>query len=179
MSLDRDQWLAGQTQGLRMNEFDFPPTPEPLDFGAIRARRDQHYMEVLAEQDVLIEGVEEVLNDLGREFQLGMVTTASREILAHIHSGSSFLDHFDHIVAADDCTRHKPDPEPYERALALFGVPAGKAVAIEDSVRGLNSALAAGLPCLVVRSEFMKDRVFKGAAAVLASIREIPGALPT
>jgi len=48
------------------------------------------------------------------------------------------------VVAGDDVTRGKPDPEPYLTAAARLGVDPRDCVAIEDSPGGLRSAMAAG-----------------------------------
>jgi HAD superfamily hydrolase (TIGR01509 family) len=62
-------------------------------------------------------------------------------------------ERFDAIVCGDDVLRTKPDPEPYQRALAQLEVPARNAVAIEDSPAGSASARAAGIITLVVPLE--------------------------
>ncbi|MGL4173301.1 MAG: HAD family hydrolase [Actinomycetota bacterium] len=54
------------------------------------------------------------------------------------------------VVAGDEVTRGKPDPEPYLRAAELLGVEPHRCVAIEDSVPGVMSALQAGIPTLAV-----------------------------
>lgn len=46
---------------------------------------------------------------------------------------------------------------------------------VEDSERGLAAATAAGLPCMIVLSDWSRDADFSGAAQVLESIREVPG----
>ena len=175
--LSRTQWLSGQAQGFGLEQFGFSAGPTPLDFRAIRAYRDQVYMDSLEANDVLIEGVEELLDKLGGHFRMGLVTTTTWKVLDHIHGHGSLLDHFEYIVTADDCVHLKPDPEPYQRALDLFGVPQERATAIEDSERGLNSAVAAGIRCLVVRSPFMDGADFEEAEAVLDSIHQVPEAL--
>ena len=43
---------------------------------------------------------------------------------------------------------HKPDPEPYARALEALGTAAREAVAFEDSPSGVASAQAAGVHTL-------------------------------
>ncbi|WP_046867203.1 HAD family hydrolase [Microvirga massiliensis] len=47
-------------------------------------------------------------------------------------------------VSINDVVRGKPDPEPYERAAILLGIPAQQCIAIEDSPTGAQAALAAG-----------------------------------
>jgi pyrophosphatase PpaX len=54
------------------------------------------------------------------------------------------------VVGADDVTRHKPDPEPVQRALASLGVPAERAVFIGDSHHDIASGKAAGVQTIAV-----------------------------
>lgn len=49
------------------------------------------------------------------------------------------------IVGREIAERRKPDPDPYLRALELAGVPAKRAVAVEDSAAGIRAARAAGI----------------------------------
>jgi len=58
---------------------------------------------------------------------------------------------FEAVVAGDDVTHGKPHPEPYLTAAARLGVPPGRCVAIEDSLTGIASAEAAGIPVLAVQ----------------------------
>jgi beta-phosphoglucomutase-like phosphatase (HAD superfamily) len=46
---------------------------------------------------------------------------------------------------------------------------------VEDSERGLAAATAAGLPCLIVLSDWSRDADLSGAAKVLENIRDVPG----
>lgn len=52
------------------------------------------------------------------------------------------------IVTADDVSRGKPDPEPYERAAHALGLEARQCVAFEDSAAGMLAARRAGA-CVV------------------------------
>jgi beta-phosphoglucomutase-like phosphatase (HAD superfamily) len=57
---------------------------------------------------------------------------------------------FDATVCGSDVRNTKPDPEPYHRAAALVGAPAGRCVALEDSPNGVAAAEAAGCVTVVV-----------------------------
>jgi beta-phosphoglucomutase-like phosphatase (HAD superfamily) len=61
--------------------------------------------------------------------------------------------------------------------LHRFGAVAREAVAIEDSSRGLRSAMAAGLDCVVVCNAFTASQDFSGAWRMLHTIRDLPGVL--
>jgi len=55
------------------------------------------------------------------------------------------------VVAAEDVTRHKPDPAPYLEACRRLGVPVALAAAVEDTPVGATSARAAGAWTVGVR----------------------------
>ncbi len=66
---------------------------------------------------------------------------------------------FDVVVAGDDVTRAKPDPEPYQLAARALGVPVEQCVAVEDSRSGIASALASGARTLAVEGvQHVADR---------------------
>jgi beta-phosphoglucomutase-like phosphatase (HAD superfamily) len=54
------------------------------------------------------------------------------------------------IVGGDDVRRGKPDPEPYLLALERMGCDAAASLAVEDSEAGASSAVAAGIPTLLL-----------------------------
>jgi beta-phosphoglucomutase-like phosphatase (HAD superfamily) len=58
-----------------------------------------------------------------------------------------------------------------------LSVPPEKCLAIEDSERGLASALAAGLPCVVIPNALTRGSDFAGAAAILNDITALPQAV--
>lgn len=60
---------------------------------------------------------------------------------------------FDVTLAGDEVTHAKPHPEPYLTACARLGVPADRAVVLEDALSGVLSAEAAG--CAVVAVPFV------------------------
>ncbi|MGW7437516.1 HAD-IA family hydrolase [Streptomyces sp. NPDC054849] len=55
-----------------------------------------------------------------------------------------------HLVAAEDITRGKPDPEGYIRGAALLGVDPARCVVVEDAPSGAAAAAAAGMRCVGV-----------------------------
>lgn len=82
------------------------------------------------------------------------------------------------VVAGEDVTRGKPDPEPYRLALTRSGCDAAASITIEDSAQGATAAIAAGLPTWLLRGA-AGDRVsqsplFRGA---IADFRAVAGLL--
>jgi HAD superfamily hydrolase (TIGR01509 family) len=177
VQLSHGQWLTLQAAGRGLEEFATKAAATPLDFREIRRVRDDLYARLLRENDVMIEGASEVLGQVAARCRMAMVTTSLRRFVDQIHVDTSVLERFDHIISAEDCTRHKPDPQPYQLAMEVLGATPGRSIAVEDSLRGFTSARAAGLRCIVIRSEFMTGYEFDGAHAVLDDIRELPSAL--
>jgi len=77
------------------------------------------------------------------------------------------------IVAAEDTTVSKPDPEGYEiakRRLRELGHPQSvdRALVVEDSMAGVEAAKAAGLPCLAVAHSYPSERLAAAGADLVA-----------
>lgn len=58
------------------------------------------------------------------------------------------------LIAAEDVSRGKPDPEGYLRAARLLGVDPSECVVIEDAPAGLSAAKAAGMHSVGVATTF-------------------------
>jgi HAD superfamily hydrolase (TIGR01509 family) len=100
---------------------------------------------------------EAVLRAAGRA-RLAVVSGAARaEVEAVLRA--AWIDVFETIVSAESVARGKPDPEGYLRALELLGVPADRAVAIEDTPPGIAAAKAAGLHCVAVLGTARRERL--------------------
>jgi beta-phosphoglucomutase family hydrolase len=57
---------------------------------------------------------------------------------------------FDAVVAAEDVSVGKPDPEVFLRAAATVGVPPGRCVVVEDAPHGIEAARRAGIASIGV-----------------------------
>jgi HAD superfamily hydrolase (TIGR01509 family) len=92
--------------------------------------------------------------DLGRErgMSIVLVTNAPEENVQAILLALELGDLFDAIVLADEVEAVKPDPAPYRAALGKTGVPPERALAFEDSISGISSAVAAGVPTVGITS---------------------------
>ncbi len=143
------------------------------DIERLRNRRNARYSELLAEGPRLAAGVTEVLDALHGRYVMGVVTSSRRDHFDVIHRDTGLLKYFDFVLTASDFTRVKPDPEPYVRAVARSGLPADACVAIEDSARGLESAKAAGISCIVVPTALTRQSDFAAADRVLGTIGEL------
>ena len=104
---------------------------------------------------------------------MALVTTSRRADLDVIHRHRTLLNHFEFTLAREDYTHSKPNPEPYLEALTRFGAEPEEAIVIEDSERGLRAAVAARIPCVVVKNAFTESHDFSSAWKVVDSICDL------
>ncbi|MDD4240919.1 MAG: HAD family phosphatase [Smithellaceae bacterium] len=146
-------------------------------FYNLRRIRDARYADLLTREPLVIDGVREALENLQGRYIQGIVTSSGHEHFEIIHRRSGLLPYFQFVLTMKDCTHFKPHPEPYLKALALCGCAPEECLVIEDSPRGLASAVGAGIRCVVIPSRFTGASPFAGAYKILKSVRELPAAL--
>jgi HAD superfamily hydrolase (TIGR01509 family) len=108
--------------------------------------------------------------ELGRErgMRVALVTNAPGENVEAILVALELHEFFDTIVLADEVEAVKPDPAPYEAALRKTGVAAEEALAFEDSVSGIASSVAAGVPTVGIASSQAPERLLAAGAFMTA-----------
>lgn len=139
---------------------------DPARIAAIMDERNQQYRQILCQPPALRPQVRETLCELSGRVKMAIVTGCHRDQLRLMHRSSGLLGYFEAIVTGDECTHPKPHPELYLAALKVLGVSAGRCFAVEDSPRGLASARAAGVPCVVVPTDLTRTLGFAGALSV-------------
>jgi pyrophosphatase PpaX len=77
--------------------------------------------------------------------RLGIVTAKRRQTVELAFARCTIEHFFDVVVASDDTTRHKPDPEPILHALAALGAEPAEAAYVGDSPFDVRAAKAAGV----------------------------------
>ena len=177
LTLDRDQYLRDMTQGMASWAQARAAGVDEQTISRQREVRDAYYQEYLRTEDIEIEGVLETLDVLAGEYRMAIITTSKPTDFALIHERRSILDHMEFYLTREDYERAKPHPEPYLKGLQRLGAAAAETVVIEDSARGLKSALAAGIDCIVVANEFTATHDLSKATAKVATFRELPSTI--
>lgn len=139
-----DIWLEGLGTPLWVQFRRFTDDPAEID-AMVATYRDFNH----ANHDAMIRlypgALEAVQAIKGRGTRLGVVTSKLRRgTLLGLRAGG-FEGLFDAIVAADDVTKHKPDPAPVLHALELLDATPETAVFIGDSPHDMVSGRGAGV----------------------------------
>jgi HAD superfamily hydrolase (TIGR01509 family) len=118
-------------------------------------------------------GARRLLDELAEaDVRLAVATTGSRgwveKLLDRLLPGVDF----EVSVCGDEVEARKPDPEAFTVALERLGLTADEAVVIEDSAEGLEAAIAAGLPTVVVVNGYTRDHDLAAAGLVLDGFGE-------
>ncbi|MEU9702960.1 HAD-IA family hydrolase [Streptomyces sp. NPDC047981] len=137
--------------------------------GALR-RIEQLEVEDVPGGVELLPGTKELLSSLPAD-RWAVVTSATRP-LGEARLREAGID-FPALVAADDITRGKPDPEPFLLAAARLGVDPAACVVFEDAPAGLAAGRAAGMRTVALatthdRAELDADYVVTDLSAVSA-----------
>lgn len=94
------------------------------------------------------------------------VTNAPRLNAELLLSGLGITHRFRAIVIGDELPHGKPHPLPYQEGLRSVGASAAASIAFEDSRSGVQSATAAGIPTIGIRTSLnLADLVAAGAVA--------------
>jgi HAD superfamily hydrolase (TIGR01509 family) len=145
----------------------------PLDAEMLRAARQGHSDELMAVLDVL-PGVDNLLHaahDAG--VPCGLASNSPRSWVMGNLERLGLASRFDVVVAVDEVTHPKPDPEPYFRAVAALGAAPAAAVGLEDTVIGVTAARRAGLYTVAVPGPMSAHHDFGAADLVVASLAEL------
>ena len=175
VELDLDLYLQDMSQGLGTWTRARAAGVEELTIDRLREARDAYYQEHLRTEAIEIEGVVDALAALSTYVRMAIVTTAKRADFELIHEHRHIARFMEFVLVREDYERAKPHPEPYLTGLKRFGASKEAALVVEDSARGLASAVAAGIDCAVVHNEFTQTQDFSRATHRIVTLSELKG----
>ena len=140
-----------------------------------REARDDYYREYLRTEAIEIEGVVEALAELSKYVRMAIVTTSKRADFEIIHEKRQIRQFMDFVLVREDYQFAKPHPEPYLTGLKRLGAAKEETLVVEDSSRGLNSAVAAGIDCAIVHNGFTSAQDFSQASHRIGTLIELKG----
>ncbi len=126
------------------------------------ARKADYYRRAIDQRDLLFPGVVGFVQAAAARFPLAIVSGALRQEIELVLSRAGIRHCFRAVVAAEDVSQCKPNPEGYLKALAVLNAHSAQAIAlqpgeclvIEDSVAGIAAAHGAGMRCLAVTNSY-------------------------
>lgn len=114
---------------------------------------------------------------IGRLKELGApMAVASSSLRSWIDATLSSLDiseSFDVVVSGEDIANGKPSPEIYLKTADLLAVSPSDCLAIEDAPNGVQSAKAAGMSVIAVRTPYTEHLSLGPADLIVNSLDEV------
>jgi HAD superfamily hydrolase (TIGR01509 family) len=172
-TLDKDAYLRDMNQGLGSWARARAAGVDEQTISRQRELRDEYYRQYLRTEAIEIEGVVEALAELSKYVRMAIVTTAKRVDFELIHEERRLTEFMDFVLVREDYELSKPHPEPYLTGLKRFGAAREETLVVEDSARGLRSAVAAGIECAVVYNDFAKGGDFSQASYRIETLMEL------
>ena len=142
----------------------------------VHALWDEKYAaEALGRPVPLKQGAEDLLDWLaGRGTAMAVATSTVHALATAKLANVDLLRHFRFVVAGDQVSSGKPDPEIYSTAVQWLGLDAGRCLALEDSDNGVRSARGAGLTVIQVPDMVPpSDDVLAFGHAVMGSLYDV------
>ena len=138
-----------------------------------RIQRDIYYQDFLQTKNLEIPKVKKVLADLSKKYKMAIVTTSRRVDFELIHKQRGISDFMQFVLCVEDYNRAKPYPDPYLKGLALFKTTSEKTIVVEDSQRGLSSAVNAKIERVIVKNDFTKTHDFSKANYFIDNLEQL------
>lgn len=155
-TLDRDTYYR-EYLGFDDREcfrYSFARMGRAMDEAALREaveRKSVHYERAVRASLRLVPGATDFIESAALDgYQLAIVSGALRREIDLVLDLAGLRPHFAEIVAAEDVSACKPDPQGYNRARAALEVAPSRCIVVEDSLPGLAAARAAGLRCAML-----------------------------
>jgi len=163
-----DSFLTGYTKPADFDEF----------VKHLHKVKTAHYTAMLREGHIpLRPGIRRLILDAhAAGVTLAIATTTSPEnvsTLLEVGLGKNWADYFAANGCGDIVPNKKPAPDIYFWVLDKLGLPPGDCIALEDSINGLRSSLAAGIKTYVTTNHYTRNQDFTGAAAVFDDLSDL------
>lgn len=127
-------------------------------------KRLEFYEAILADPDILREsvcpynvGLLTFLNNKGT--LTGLATMSFRDQARKVLDILGLGNRFGFVATRDDVEHGKPDPEIYRLVARHLEADPKNCLVIEDSATGVRAALAAGMRCIAVTTDFTRQQV--------------------
>jgi len=159
--LTRDKPYAGRG-GRSMIRRSLSLLPAPPDEAEVEAIADALYPGLLAayeghlaDETELFDGALRCLDTLAAAgWQLGICTNKPERLAVALLDSLGVLGRFGAVLGADSLPVRKPDPEHLRETARRIGARPELCVMLGDTVNDLETARAAGVPCVLMRFGF-------------------------
>lgn len=162
--------MAGKSidtlKDLLLSKWDF-------NFDEFRAIQRKYFYDNLQNMPYYANMIEFIKSLHSQNKIIALTTSAGREGTLLILKKIGIIDIFNVIIAKEDCTKLKPNPEPYLKTAEKLNISPEDCVVIEDSAIGVEAAKNANMKCIAIPNEHTANQDFSSADLVVNSVEDI------
>jgi HAD superfamily hydrolase (TIGR01549 family) len=118
--------------------------------------KDKLFIEYLEyyEKDIMIYGAKKFIQQ-NKNRRMGIVTSCNKKSAEFILKKTKLQDYMQFLIASEDCNKHKPNKEPYQKAIDILKCDKKNCTIFEDSNSGYKSAKSLGDTniCLIINNK--------------------------
>ena len=175
LSLDRWALNVGRGESLDVVGDLQQLVGRPLDTEALTSQRRARHIQMIEAQPILPGVVERIADAQRLDFKLGVASSSPSDWVAGHLERVGLLQHFHTVRCSHDADVGigKPDPAVYLAALRSLEVEAGEAIALEDSPRGVEAAIQAGIFTVAIPNNVTRRMGPNGADLTLESLADM------
>ena len=146
----------------------------PETLGKLSRRKTELALQRLEAESPLTPGAAAVLAHLGARYPLALATSASGRTTSLFLRRNGLEDCFRSVITGECVQSAKPAPDIFLESCKRISVDPANSVVIEDSIPGIQAAVAAGTIPVAVEGTAPPARLLAaGAAVVLSGLEEL------
>ena len=131
------------------------PNIKDTEIYEISNLKDNLFIDYLKDynEDIMINGAKKFIQK-NKNRRMCIVTSCNKKAAEYILKKTNLDDYMQFLIAQEDCNKHKPDKEPYERAINILQC-SGNCTIFEDSNSGYKSAISVANTniCLILNNK--------------------------
>jgi HAD superfamily hydrolase (TIGR01549 family) len=118
--------------------------------------KDELFIEILKknDDDIMIKGAFKFISSNVNK-KMCIVTSCNKKSAEYIVEKTGIKDYMQFVIASEDCVNHKPNKEPYDKAINKLNALKENCTIFEDSISGYKSAKSCnvGNICLIINEK--------------------------
>lgn len=151
--------MYGKNNGYILSHF-LDRKIEGEELAELEFEKESLFREIYKSEVQAISGYMDFLNGLEQlGLSIGVATSAPRANLDLILEALAIKETMGSMLAAEDVSKHKPDPEVYLKTAANLKIHPAHCLVFEDSFSGVSAGLNAGMKVIGVLSTHTKEEL--------------------
>ncbi len=168
------QYVSGKHNSAILGHLFPDQSAAVADFDRLAYEKEALFRELYAPDIIAVPGLVNFLTLLKNNgIKTAVATSAPVENLDFVMDALELRPFFDALLHEKLVTRPKPDPEIYQKAMAMLGVTPEESIVFEDSMTGVKAGRAAGARVIGVATTHTIDELAEVTNDVITDFTEM------